>query len=237
MKEIMTWLRGCMHSQRSHLIYAGISCMCTVIVLWIFYQSSVARTEAITIRPAKQIQDKNGASPSTIFVDVSGAVRYPGMIELTSGARFSDALDKAGGLSARADTDFYARNYNAARVLHDQEKIYIPRIDEVAQGIFIEGRYVINHSLERAAEDEESGQGGGVSDDLAQSADAPASDAVKLDINSATEAELDTLPGVGPATAKKIIGQRPYATLDDLLEKKSVTQGTYDKIIDLIAIQ
>ena len=58
----------------------------------------------------------------------------------------------------------------------------------------------------------------------------------KLDVNSASEADLDNLPGVGPATAQKIIQGRPYSVVDDLINKKSVTKSIYDKIKDLIEV-
>ena len=55
-----------------------------------------------------------------------------------------------------------------------------------------------------------------------------------VDINHATAEELDALPGVGPATAAKIIGARPYASIDDLTAKKAVGAATFAKIRDLV---
>lgn len=52
----------------------------------------------------------------------------------------------------------------------------------------------------------------------------------KIDVNSASQADLEKLNGIGPVTAKKIIDGRPYKTKRDLLTKKVVSQGEYDKI-------
>jgi DNA uptake protein ComE-like DNA-binding protein len=67
----------------------------------------------------------------------------------------------------------------------------------------------------------------------ADKAPAPAKKDV-LDINSASADELKTLPGVGDAYAKKIVDGRPYKRKDELVQKKVVPQGTYDKIKDQI---
>ncbi|HET9925095.1 MAG TPA: helix-hairpin-helix domain-containing protein [Methylomirabilota bacterium] len=55
-----------------------------------------------------------------------------------------------------------------------------------------------------------------------------------LDLNTASEADLKTIPGIGDAYAKKIVQNRPYKRKDELVQKKVVPQATYDKIKDHI---
>lgn len=55
-----------------------------------------------------------------------------------------------------------------------------------------------------------------------------------ININAASESELDKLPGVGPATVQKIIASRPYSAPEDLLTKKAVSKSVYEKIKDLV---
>lgn len=57
-----------------------------------------------------------------------------------------------------------------------------------------------------------------------------------ISINSASEKELDTLPGIGPVTVGKIIGARPYSSIDELVNKKAVSKSVFEKIKDKISI-
>ncbi|MBI3887438.1 helix-hairpin-helix domain-containing protein [Candidatus Microgenomates bacterium] len=57
-----------------------------------------------------------------------------------------------------------------------------------------------------------------------------------VNINTASESELDTLSGVGPVTARKIVAGRPYQNISDLLKLKLISSSTYDKIKDSITI-
>ncbi len=57
-----------------------------------------------------------------------------------------------------------------------------------------------------------------------------------ININSASSSELDTLPGIGPVTAQKIIDNRPYSSVDELLSKKAVTQKVFDNLKDSISV-
>ena len=70
-------------------------------------------------------------TPTKIYLDIAGAVNKPGVYQLNLGSRLKDAIKIAGNLSDDADKDFFARNFNLARIVSDQEKIYVPSVWEV----------------------------------------------------------------------------------------------------------
>lgn len=149
------------------------------------------------------------ATSSRIIVDIAGAVESPGVYEATSGARLKDILIQAGGLSIDAEREYIARNFNLAKMVTDQEKIYIPSQTEIATGIFAEPQRFL---------------------------DVQNSDSQKININRATLEELDTLAGIGKITAEKIIQNRPYKSIEELLTKKIVKKNVYENIKDLITV-
>jgi competence protein ComEA len=150
------------------------------------------------------------AGQQSIIVDVEGAVVTPGVYKLTQNAIIQDALVSSGGLSSNADREYVSKNINLAARLYDGAKIYIPKIGEAAT----------------QTTNSTSQESGGAS----------ASVQALININTASSDALDTLPGVGPATAGKIISNRPYTKPDDLLSKKVVSSKVFDQIKDRITV-
>ena len=116
-----------------------------------------------------------GADGKPAVVDVAGAVKRPGVYNLTTSDRVEDALRRAGGPTRRADLS----RLNRAAKLEDGRQILVP---------------IRGHRATAAAP--------------ASTESAPAAPTEPVDLNSATLEELDTLDGVGPATAKKILEYR-----------------------------
>lgn len=160
------------------------------------------------------------ATSSRMVVDIAGAVERPGVYETTPGARLKDVLIQAGGLSQEAEREYIARNFNLAKLVTDQEKIYVPSQEEVSSGVFAEPQKLLDYTQPAQTQIQSS----------VISADE------KININAATLEELDTLTGIGKVTAEKIIQNRPYKTIEELISKKVVNKGVYEKIKSLIAI-
>lgn len=158
--------------------------------------------------------------PRFVFIDVSGAVKKPGLYKLNQGSRLKEAVDKAGGLNEQVDTVFFQRNFNLAQIINDQEKIYIPTVEEVNLGL-VEGK-IITYQTVNLTENK-------INNSTTEENDL-------ININSASAEELDQLPGVGPVTAQKIIDNRPYQSLEELLNKKVVNKSVYEKIKNQISL-
>ncbi len=173
-------------------------------------QYFLPKSDTVVFEASKEVSaSETEAKKDTIFVDVSGEVDSPGLYEFKSEARVKDALDKAGGFTSDADQDYISKNLNLAAKLSDGMKIYIPKVGEVAP-------LVISSNSE--------------------SEHAVLGTSTLISINTSSASEIETLPGVGPVTAQKIISNRPYASLEELVSKKSVGQSLFSKIKDQISL-
>lgn len=181
--------------------------------------STSGRIESSAASAAAVPAAGEATSAPTAVVHVVGAVRDPGVYELAEGSRVADAIESAGGMLP----DAVASAINLARPIADGEQILVPDEDAVKNG---EVAPVIESGGANAGDAASGGAGGGV---VAQ----------KVNINTADAAALDTLPGVGPSTAAKIIAEResngPFATVDDLGRVSGIGPKRLDALRDLIS--
>lgn len=151
-------------------------------------------------------------SPS-LRVAVSGAVVQPGVYAFYEGDRVQEALAAAGGPTADADLD----KLNLAQRLRDEGQVVVPR--RAAQAA----------APDEAATPADTGQRSGT---VSQAT---------VNINTASAAALEALPGIGPVYAQRIIEHRtkngPFQHTGELKDKKLVPNATYDKIKDLIDVK
>jgi competence protein ComEA len=148
---------------------------------------------------------------SSIVVYVVGAVRHPGVVRLGAGARVEDAVAAAGGFLGNAAM----QAVNLARFALDGEQIVVPTLDEYA-----------------AAPQAAPGSSG---------APGPAEAAAPVDLNTADATTLETLPGVGPATASKIVADRetngPFASVEDIMRVPGIGEKKFESLKDLIVVR
>ncbi len=144
-------------------------------------------------------------SDNEVVIDISGEVMIPGVYRLLGEVRVNDALIKAGGLKANADRDWVAKNLNLAQILVDGQKIYIPNQVE-SKNLKVESDGILGVSTNTKI----------------------------VRINSATVEQLDTLSGIGPSIAKKIIDYRTQNGGFKNIEELKLVSGIGDKLFEEI---
>lgn len=156
-----------------------------------------------------QAPEETPVAEADVVVHVAGAVAHPGVYELDAGSRVADAIQVAGGGTGDAALEAL----NLARILSDGEQVYVPTLEQVASG---SGPPVAAAG----------GSSGGTG-----SADT-------VNINTASASELENLPGVGPATAQKIVDDReangPYSAPEDLMRVPGIGEKKFESLREFV---
>jgi len=161
------------------------------------------------------------STPATqIVVHVLGAVRRPGLVQLPDRSRVSDAIDAAGGLRSSAEPG----DLNLAQIVVDGQQILIGARGDPGGEVRDGGEGA------RTPDSRSTGPAGGNSP-------GPSS---QLDLNAATAAQLDTLPGVGPVTADRILNWRAehgrFRRVEELQEVEGIGPKTYAQLAPLVRV-
>lgn len=153
------------------------------------------------------------STPRQVTVYVSGAVAHPDVYMLPDGSRVKDALQAAGGLRG----DAVVSALNLATLLRDGQEVHVPVTGETPPA-------PVSLSPDASAADGSAATGSGA----------------LVNLNTATAAELETLPGIGPALAQRIVEERaangPYASADDLTRVRGIGPATVDKLRALVTV-
>ena len=165
---------------------------------------------AVEVRSVASNETSAPSAAPTIVVEVAGAVVRPGLYTLPVTARVGDAITAAGGYGPGVDAEAADRALNLAMRLVDGARIRVPARGDAAMASTPSGPEGVG------------------------------SDGSKLiDLNRATAAELESLPGIGPATAGKIVSARTekrFVGIDDLVERKLVSAKVFEAIRGLVTV-
>lgn len=211
------------------------------IILIVYYyinskeQNNFEQTQQDELKIA-EVENTNNeneqSKDTTIKVHVSGAVKQEGIVELIENSRVSDAIEEAGGLKE----DAYLGSINLAYILEDGMKIYIPnnqekeKIEKENSNILIETE---RNSITNANTNN-------ISIEHSSATTNKQNKNSKININLATQSELESLPGIGPSTALKIVNYRKengkFKKIDDIKQVSGIGDSKFNKIKDLIVV-
>lgn len=173
------------------------------------------------------IEEEKPAGKTTeepvFMVYVDGSVKKPGLYTMRADARVQDALEAAGGVKKDADLS----PVNPAMRLSDEMKITVPSKKEAKKGqtsvpVFVAG----SSDLKESTTD--------------RKASTPGKGANLIDLNTADQALLETLPSIGAAKAKSIISyreQHPFSSIEQLKEVKGIGEKLFEKLRPLVTVQ
>jgi competence protein ComEA len=178
----------------------------------VFFFLRRPQPEPITILPPEPTATSMPTpTPRPLCVYVSGAVARPDVYELPPDSIVKDAVEAAGGPTGEADLN----RINLARRVQDEEQIYVPQKGEESLPV-------------------SPPSGPSLSSPSSQKGD-------KVNINTATAEELDTLPGVGPSIAQRIIDYRtthgPFRSIEDIKKVKGIGDATFEELKDKITVR
>lgn len=183
--------------------------------------------EEIKVEPKEEVlaekieEVKEEVDLCPVLVDINGAVVNPGVYCFDKGASVIDAVKKAKGFTTDAGFKYISMKINLATVILDNSKIYIPFEKDYDCSLlaFSLPKEIVDITIPDTEQEEEQEDS-----------------ETCISINTATLEELDSLDGVGPSTAQKIIDGRPYEVLEDLLNVSGIGESTFNKFKENICL-
>lgn len=175
---------------------------------------------------SEAVSDKE-MQQAMIYVDVCGAVANPGVFQLAAGSRVFQAIEAAGGYLPEAALTCV----NRAGVLTDGQQLYILTQEEME-------RQGLDPAEMAGASDGQMNGSAGIGQNTGMTAQVQQDN--RININTADEAQLITLTGIGATRAQAIIAYReengPFAAIEDIMNVQGIKEGTFAKIKDEIVV-
>ena len=205
--------------------------MALIIGYFIYQRKNEFTISEEVVSNENMIEEPKEEKSKKIIVHISGAVKQEGVVELEENSRIADAIEKVGGLKENAET----RKINLAYKLEDGMKIYIPTKEEIknkeSQEVNQENEHVYGGTKENSSQ---------VSNLQKNSESKETIRNKKVNINKASQEELDSLPGIGPSTADKILEYRKqngnFKSIEDIKEVSGIGESKFEKIRNMITV-
>ncbi len=222
-----------MNQNKEKIKKIGIIIIIMVLIIGYFiYQRrnefTISEEKVSTENIIKEPEEEKGEK---IVVHISGAVEQEGIVELEKNSRIADAIEKVGGLKENAET----KGINLAYKLEDGMKIYIPTKEEFqnkeSQEMNKENQYVYEGIKENGLQEKSSQRNSELKGTIGNK---------KVNINKASQEELDSLPGIGPSTASKILEYRRengnFKNIEDIKGVSGIGESKFEKIKEMITV-
>ena len=196
-------------------------------------ENNLETTEANTNQKNEQIY-KNTESSEKIYVYITGEVNSPGVVLLNNGSRIVDAIEAAGGVTDKANIT----KVNLVYILQDGMKINIPNQNDLKNNENFE--YITMSSGDEKNDANINNSASNTSSEKSSSNKESAFKISVVNINTATQTELETLPGIGPSLALKIINYRKengkFSSIEDIKNVSGIGDAKFENIKNYIRV-
>ena len=201
-------------------IAGGIIIIIITVVGCIIYEQrnhredeSFVAVNAIVTEVGQNEQQNADGKNKNVIVHIMGEVNNPGIVELPEGSRLKDVIEMAGGLTEQANI----LKVNLAYIVQDGQKIIIPNLNEKSTEIAV------------------------IDDSENFIADNPTTSGGKININTATQSELESITGVGPSMASKILQYRKehgkFKNVEEIKNVSGIGNAKYESIKTEICVK
>lgn len=213
-------------SKKQLAIMIGIGAIMIFVIVYYIYKISIPEEsyeQLDIVSENNQEQNKENVENELeeidlIIIHIAGEVKNPGIVKIKEGARIADVIEKAGGLTEKANIT----NINLAYIIEDGQKITIPSKEQDTQ------EYISNDSGEGIREEN-------------QKTNTTSTKNTTVNINKASKEELQTLQGIGESTAQKIIDYRDqngnFKQIEDIKNVPGIGDSKFEAIKNNIKIK
>lgn len=209
-------------SKKQITVIIIISCIFFIVIGGYLYSVYSSTNEESLIEGEDIVEEsyeQKSIQSEKVIVHIAGEVNNPGIIEVEEGSRIADIVEMAEGFTNTADVS----KINLAYVVQDGQKITIPSTENLEEKTEEDSNYIIQDNAKGVIEEStQKEKNVGI-----------------VNINKATQTELEQLPGIGTSTALKIVEYRKtnkFKTIEDIKNVSGIGEAKFDKIKDYITI-
>lgn len=193
------------------IVVACIVLVVLALVRFVPTETSASQDFEAPAQAEEQAASEQDSDVRQVGVDVEGAVASPGLYLVSADARVNDAVAAAGGMTSDADR----QRVNLAQKVEDGMQVYVPSREEVPA----------------ATGTTTTGAGQALSSGASKG---------KVNLNTASAEELQTLSGIGPSLSQRIIDYRqangPFKSVDDLRKVSGIGDTRFKSLKDLVCV-